>query len=345
MTAADPEFNSPRHALRVINSLRGSAQEREHDLLLAALERWPTDLPLALRMAALHWERLDHSFAAMWLNEACANHPHAVRPRIMAADLYYQMYNDALAITYLQEALRLRPNSLAVLRRLAATLYRQDRLTEAEPHYVRWIELAPHSPRALFDLAHIYARTGRAARAELALRQVLVVAPRHVDAISELATTYMLEQRHQEAEALLRQALAEDDRVIYLRLLGGLLTDMARYAEAEPMLRQVLEHEPASSFVLLKLARICAATQREEEAKSLALKSLDPTRWQAADLLHALIIPALTDGVMAELAKRTPGAADERAAASLLKNLLFPQVSSTAPPANENPDELPSTLH
>jgi tetratricopeptide (TPR) repeat protein len=345
MTALDPEFRSPRHALGVINGLRGAEQEREHELLLRALERWPRNLSLGLRMAESYCDRQDHALAIIWLDEICANHPHAVRPRIMVADLYCQVGSPRLAITYLEQALRLRPNSLAVLRRLAGTLYYQERLEEAEPHYVRWIELAPHSPRALFDLAHIYARTGRAARAELTLRQVLAVAPRHGETIAELATIYMMEQRHSEAEALLREALADDNRIVYMRLLGGLLTDIGRYAEAEPMLRQVLEREPANAFALLKLARLCAATQREEEAKTLALRSLDPTRLQAADLLHALIIPALTDGVMAELAKGAPGEMQERPPASLLKGLLFPQTTAGTPPANENPTQQPSRLH
>ncbi len=323
------ELKNPRQALQLINSLRGSAQaKRQYDLLCLALERWPKNLRLTIRLATLLWDRLDFFSALSWLEGACFDHPHALRPRLLIADLYYQVDNDACATLFLEEAIKLRPDSLAVLRRLAATLFRQKRYAEAEPHYHRWLELAPTNPRPMLDLVHLYACTSRHQESEHMLQTVLAIAPRHVDAITELAIIFTFQQRYSEAENMLRRANADDDRLIYSRLLGGLLVDTARYAEAEPMLRTVQEREPSNSYTLAKLAKICLETNRLQEAEDLARRALDTNQLIAADILQALVVPKMNEHAL-------------KAHRELQAAIAGYKQDNTAPP----PPAQPTTLH
>jgi tetratricopeptide (TPR) repeat protein len=303
MTAADSKLRNPRQALRLLNSLRGPAYANYDAILDQAIDLWPQDLQLRIACGHRALVRDDRFAARRHFEMACKDHPRAVLPRLFLADLLRQMSSPDLALTYLNEALELRPQSGQILRQIVNLLFELSRVTEAEPYILRMLELLPDHPPLLLELTRVYMTTKRDAEAEKTLRYILAREPKHIAATGELAFLLVLMDRYSEAETVLRNAIADDpDLWMYHRMLGGLLADTCRHEEAEPILRAVLERDPRNIPVLAKLAKVCSATDRQEEAREFALKALDPTQLIAAELLQAIIVPKLTAAVHAEIA-------------------------------------------
>src|SRR5882762_10108042 len=118
MTAADPKLRNPRQALRLLNSLRGPAYANYDAILDQAIDLWPQDLDLRIACGRRAMVRDDRFSAQGHFVMACMDHPRAVPPRALLADLLHQMGSPDLALIYLNEALEIRPQSGEVLRQI-----------------------------------------------------------------------------------------------------------------------------------------------------------------------------------------------------------------------------------
>jgi hypothetical protein len=87
MTAADPKLRNPRQALRLLNSLRGPAYANYDAILDEAIDLWPQDLDLRIACGNRALVRDDRFAARGHFEMAYMDHPRAVPPRVLLADL------------------------------------------------------------------------------------------------------------------------------------------------------------------------------------------------------------------------------------------------------------------
>jgi CHAT domain-containing protein len=194
------------------------------------------------------------------------------------------------------------PESGLPLNALSVALIYTGRYAEAESTLDKALELNHQITGSdngnvgisLNNLAVLYRQTGRYKKAETAQRRALAVdekalgADNPVTVVNTLVLSQVLrvEKQYPEAEKLARSGLATAQRIfgterpdnpsldLALAGLGEILVETNRYAEAEPLYQQAMEHvvrylgadHPGVGAIALSQAKLYQATGRDDQA-------------------------------------------------------------------------------
>ena len=226
---------------------------------------------------------------------------------------------DAAMAEY-QDAIALDPSQTTAYSNLGIIQLAQGKKQEAEATFKRAVDAAPSSLAARFALANFYAAAGNAAEAESTLKAALQLDPINTEANRALGMFYLASGRIAEAEPFFTAvanyaksdagslALADyytiakrpDDarRVlheleakesVYARAkvrLAALDAAEGRRAQAQDLLREVLEKQPKDGPALLLSARLFFIDGKRVEAKKAASAII------AADAVSPLAVQA-----------------------------------------------------
>lgn len=177
----------------------------------------------------------------------------------------------------------------------ALAAHQAGRVTEAQADYRRILQHNPAYAPALHFLGVSHGQSGNLAEAERLIRQSieLQALPEY---FNNLAFVHDRQGRLDDAVTAYRHALklAPDNNAVTHRSLGDLLLRLARYAEAEPVYRDVLVLQPEDAEVHFRLGLVLAELKQTHAAveayrQALSLQPAYPDAWNnLANLLKAL---------------------------------------------------------
>jgi tetratricopeptide (TPR) repeat protein len=230
----------------------------------------------------------------------------------------------ARAIPYLRAAISAAPNNaglhhdlgLACLEcgQLAEAAHALQRAIAINPRYADAhlrlgivLECANNIPGALaqyrqgntadanYRAGDLLESLGRTQEAVAAFRRASAAAPRTALGRIAAAKTALLDNNDAEAEKKLRQTLALDrENPVALELLGNVLAENGRFAEAEPIFAQAARTRPGASYELVRCRRLTEADAQliAQLRETLARPDLDPV---ARARLHLALGKAAED--------------------------------------------------
>ncbi len=148
------------------------------------------------------------------------------------------------AVPCFEQAIRLEPRLPLAHKKLGEALAALGRGREADEAFEEFFELAPEKGAVALAMDHM--RAGRKGEATATLRETLRDDPDNVDAMRALAGIYWRDEENLgDAEALLRRATTlAPGYVGAWMMLGMLLFDSARHADAIECFRTVVAVEP-----------------------------------------------------------------------------------------------------
>ncbi len=185
--------DSPRLALQLARVLQYLGRlDRASSETSAALDAWPTDIPLHFLHAQLRWLEGAGGALTARLETEIARFPALIPLRLVAADLLRQADQLARAHELLAEALKLAPRSSAVLTSLGVVLDDLGRRAEALGSLRVAVSIAPESTAARTNLAAALLRSGDAAAAREHLDSLLRRFPDDQKLIAYRATALRL---------------------------------------------------------------------------------------------------------------------------------------------------------
>jgi len=264
--------------------------------------------------------------ALPFLQAAAAARPEQARAQTHLGLALLEIGQLADAEKALAVAVRLDPGSPLAHLGLARALARQSRLDEAEPHFRKAAALDPGFQDALWELAALYEQAGRKAEAiaiyrqfpeELGARerlgQLLLESGQAAEAVphlewavrrsptvanrAALALAYARSGDAAKAIEQLGQTLKENPQEVELRLmLGRLLRDQKRYAEAAGEFLRYVEARPDSVEGWNELAAMLISL----EQYSQALEALERIRALGGEgpghhYLRAIVLDKIRD--------------------------------------------------
>ncbi len=185
------------------------------------------------------------------------------------------------AVPCFREAIRLEPQLPLAHKKLGQALAALGRGTDADAAFEEFFERDAEKGNLALALDHL--RAGRREEAIGLLREALRENPDNVDALRNLAQMYWREDKHlSDAEAMLRRAttLAPGYAQAWM-LLGSIVHESGRHAEAAEIFKTVTRLEPGNSVAWGGLAKTHAyAGEIDASAKayerSLALQPDSP---------------------------------------------------------------------
>lgn len=140
---------------------------------------------------------------------------------------------------------------------LGSYLQQDGRLEEAEQAYLAALHLAPQHPVVLRSLGNLYLQRGDYAAGREVLTELVDVFPGDGESWTALAATLCNLGEMRQCEAALRKAVeAEPDRAQVHFILGTLLVQQGREAEAAKMFRRTLRLDPRHWDAIEALSRI-----------------------------------------------------------------------------------------
>ena len=295
-----------------------------------ALNFDPSDLDLRLRAAELSLEDGAYGPAIDHLRRVLAVRPDDVRALIDLGSAYDLKGDERQAESTLERALTLEPGNRAAMSALASVFHaRSDRLLDAgqlDPAVAamtRAIALEPDALRHYQCLGAAYVRHGQLKLADKAFARAVALDPKDVRTRVEIGGLYLTAGYEKDAERLFRQALRlrpgpvthmaigltcmrsghrdaahrhfkhvlKENDPLTLRVLGKMLNDLGREAEAVRYLERIVELEPSDARARLDLAWAYTfglrsydrAAAEVAEARRLALEADDKDGLAAAD--------------------------------------------------------------
>jgi tetratricopeptide (TPR) repeat protein len=186
--------------------------------------------------------------------EACAEAKQTLQEKAIAAKRLWDAGRWADSVPILLEIVRFDPNTPHVHRDLGIAYQRCGRLEEANATLRRALHLQagrgkalPHLnlAQAFADLAHALEEEGRDQIAAVTYRDAAKASENAANSDRYLAFALILEGKPDQAEAAVRRLLAEaPERVESRLLLGHVLSQLGRFAEAAEQLTQAIELAP-----------------------------------------------------------------------------------------------------
>jgi len=160
------------------------------------------------------------------------------------------------AVATLQRAVAADPRYADAHLRLGIALEAAGGFDAALAAYRRASELLPSLADARYRAGDLLDSLGHTAEAIDAFRRTAASAPRSTLGRIAAAKALLAENRHVEAEKTLRQALAlEKGNAVALELLGTILADAGRFAEAAEVLLQAIDRSPRLAGAYYDIAR------------------------------------------------------------------------------------------
>lgn len=179
-------------------------------------------------------------------------------------------------------ALTVAEQSPAAGLRQALELYRTASYAEAARGFEHYLKTHPDSLPTRKLLAHCYLRLEQPKLAMRVLRVVIARLPKDVAAHQALRKAEQLLKQQRELEA--KKPKPEEIQQWFAQAEG--LIEKKKFFQAETLLRQVLQERPELQPVLLRLAEICAGTERFSQAATLyqRLLHLRGKNWNEVEL-------------------------------------------------------------
>lgn len=243
------------------------------------LERYPDDTELLSRLARLHWAHNRETEALRLYERVLGLDPYdliALTGRIAELrDL--NRLDEALAAA--EQARDLRPYDTEIGDELTACLWLLGRHTDALDRLDEVLRTDPYLEDLQARRVDWLRFLGRYAEAETAVRRAVELIPGFPALHVALALTQRDRGRAEEAVATLRAALDRFGPAYLLffgrRLLGILVDDLARYAEAHELADRLVAEYPDLEDAQHERFKLLCVTRRFAEAEALATAYLD----------------------------------------------------------------------
>jgi len=232
-----------------------------------ALAHDPQDDLLRL-LARTHLERGDADAAERVAAAGLLRSPESEAFETLLAEALLVRGEEAKASAALTAILARHGHSIEATLGIADTLMRRKRFAEGRDILVDALRRHPGDDRLLFAHGAVLERLGRFEEAERALGRAVVANPNNAMALNYLG--YMLAQRGRrlpDSVLYVERAVALDPgNPAYLDSLGFALFKLARYVQAEEMLRTALRYDSFDPAIRDHLGDLLVATGRPAEA-------------------------------------------------------------------------------
>jgi tetratricopeptide (TPR) repeat protein len=188
------------------------------------------------------------------------------------------------AIAVLQRAIAANPRFADAYLRLGIALEASSALEGALEAYRRASALEPSLADARYREGNLLDSLGQSPQAGAAFRAAATTARNTVLGRIAAARAKLVDHRDAEAERILRRTLAlHRGNAVALELLGNLLADSARFAEAREMLLQAVEQSPlhaGSYYDIVRCRRVqpCDSRLIASMRAALAVPGLEPAQ-------------------------------------------------------------------
>ena len=242
----------------------GAAVALTHAVTLA---RDPQDDLLRL-LARAHLERGDADGAEMAARAGLLRTRDSEAFETLLGEALLVRGEEEKATTAFRTILERHGHSIEATLGIADTLMRRKRYDEGRDLLAEALRLHPGDDRLLFAHGALLERLGRFEEAERALGRAVVANPNNAMALNYLG--YMLAQRGRrlpDSVLYVERAVALDpENPSYLDSLGFALFKLARYVQAEEMLRAALRYDSFDPAIRDHLGDLLVATGRPAEA-------------------------------------------------------------------------------
>jgi putative PEP-CTERM system TPR-repeat lipoprotein len=238
--------------------------------LQGALKLYPQSVPLLYQLGVASLRTGDLGQAATNLNQAITLAPGFVDAVVLLADVTLRRGDAQGAIVLLKQLVQQQPDALPRAWFLLAEAYRNaGDFDEAMAVYRRADAAAPANPQTSWLMGLILLQQNRRDEARQAFVQALDRSPDFLPALEQLVDLDLAAGQAPEALRLIEPRLEKkpDEAGLHvLRARACLALSNPDQKQAEAELQRALELQPESAAAYLMLARLYAATNRQEQA-------------------------------------------------------------------------------
>jgi Flp pilus assembly protein TadD len=148
------------------------------------------------------------------------------------------------SLKYLKQALTMDPRHAPSYKLLGVIQFRKKDFAEAAAAFEKYLELKPDDSEARANLGYVDEALGQADKAEAEYKKAVAL-DGNANACFGLAKLYLAQKRLPEALEYARQRVAKDDNsAAAYNMLGVILNQMGKYAEAVTSLENALRLTP-----------------------------------------------------------------------------------------------------
>ena len=290
-----------------------------------ALTRLPAYAPALLGKARLALARGDGKQAHALVTDAVASDPRSVDGWLMKGDLERAFNKPSEALQAYQQALQANPADVAANFNLASLYLDRGELVEAGKRIEALRAAAPDSALAHYLGGLLDFRRGNFAAAAEAARRTLKLVPDHLPAMALAGAAAHALSADAEAETLLRQVLERSPGNVFIRrLLAESLLRRGKAQQAIDVLAPALKAAPEDAIVLTLLAEAHFLRRDLPQAtryfEMASKRSADDTRARAG-LGLARLAAGQSDRALADL-ESAVARGDSKAEMLLASSLL-----------------------
>lgn len=225
------------------------------------------------------YESGDLAKAAIEFRNALKINPTGVEAKYFTGLIFEKKGNLPAAMFAFQEVALQDPDNRDAQLKLGQYALLTGDVPEAIARAEKLISLSPTEPGGHTMKGAAYMIMGKIEEAETAATAALAISPNDPDATIVLASQRARQERFDEAGVLVERSLAANpESVDLLGLKLKLLRDKGRSAEAEHVLRQLIEIDPANPRHVIELATELTSTGRLPEAQEELRRAIAASR-------------------------------------------------------------------
>lgn len=241
-----------------------------------AHERFPDDQRTPVALGLLQEGLRDTAAAVATYRQALHTHPDFARVRKLLRNLFVARRQWDQAIELYKEACARDTTDVLSALEVGDLYFEMGDTTAALRHVAALAERFPKDWRVPFSAGRMEFRRRHWSEAAKHFQQVVTLNERVQPAWSLLGRCHILRNDLEQAEQIFRKSVAlfpEDGELNFL--LGSVLSQMRKPADALPFITKALEGNEENVQVLLALAACYSELRRDEEADSVYAKILD----------------------------------------------------------------------